>query len=334
MIDFYNAFHRFAAKIKLAIRNSLGSTVFVAKAVAIFVMFPISRFGIRFLVIPMTYFRQSNFIVLPDKNSINNPAEKLIDSSSENITLVFGGNIAHIDLWFDYFRNHFVLDNVFGVIKGTKFVMPSYYDLTNNWTQKKIQEWIANKIIEIEEKCKGKVVNVYGHSMGGFFASEAYAYLQRTMSEARKAELEANGFNKLILDRTFSTLAPLVSHFLNISMRSAVFLLKKLNCNLVNALFDDKTEYPDEKILNPKNLTFVEDVDDFTIAAKFQISFYWRKKMQEKEQNECLTDDEKKTRYFFLKSELEAHLVGYNSYGTTLEQIDINGNPLSSEHLS
>lgn len=326
MINFYHLLVTFINKVGSLITKYFGYVIFVIVAIFIFLTFPIFKYVARFLIIPMTYFKQSKFIVLPDKFSTNNLEEKLIDSNSENITLIFAGNIAYIDSWENYFYKYFVVDDVFSTVKGTKFIMASYYDLTNNWTQEKIREWIFQKIQEVEVQFPGKVVNFYGHSMGGFFASEAYFCLQKQMNEEQKEELEKNNHNKLIVDRSFQNLNPLASRIFFIPEKGVNFLLKKLNCQLVNSFFSTNTEY--EEIINPANLTFIEDIYDFIIPNKFQIGSYWRMKMQKKEMTTGLKNNDRKTNHFLLRSKFASHFVGFNSKNTVYEKIDIYGKPL------
>lgn len=271
---------------------------------------PLLHIFIRFCITASNFIPQLNSLSLPDKTDEKG---RLIDEKSENITLVFLGRNMNIDKTKMKFHQKWVDENIFP--RGIKVVLLSYNDFPVFWTQRKIERWIARKIEEVEKKHHGKIVNVYGTCIGGYFATESYRQLQRKMSKERKQELAQSGYNKLIVDRSFADLTPMFGHFCSISEKSASYVTKMLNCGFVNPLFsqDSVVQREMRENIDMKNVTFIEsDQKDKVTPPCLQAGVAAR--------NQGM-----KARYFLIDNERHVHTTAFGNKGTSLTEIDENG---------
>lgn len=266
---------------------------------------------------------QSEFIILEDKQNPQNLSEKLIDSQSKNITVIFGGNGCHMDQHRESFRNDW--SEVNASLAGTKVILVSYRDLPANWTQKKMQKWIAKKIATIENKDGGTVVNAYGHSMGGLMATEAYRQMQQRFSYEQQEKLKKQGYNKLIVDRSFADIDPVAAHIINIPTVVMSMLTRITGCHLRNPLFSkDPMVQKEIQTWDPENLTFIESPYDRIIPIQSQAGSQWRATMQ--------SDQKKQSRHFIIMNPYDSHNCGVmdeasiltriNQYGEALRDVD------------
>lgn len=213
----------------------------------------------------------------------------------------------------DTFNKKFMHANIIPTV--TNVVLISYRGMPKFWTQEKIEKWIAKRIKEVEQKYNGSIVNVYGSCMGGYFATETYRQLQRNFNQERKKELEKQGYNKLIVDRSFTNLNSIFAHFCSILENSSSFVTKTLNCDLVNPFFsaDPKLQQEIKKNINMKNVTFIEsDKKDDTTPPFLQLGVMARQRKLG-------------ARHFFIDNDHNVHVTAFGNKGTKIAQIDESG---------
>lgn len=129
----------------------------------------------------------------------------LTNMDSKKITVIFGGNIVNANDIYNITTNTQWMNNLDIVPHDTNVIFVGYNGVPKDYDQEALRTHVKQVIYDIYEIYPdSQIVSCSGHSMGGLMATEMHLQLQERMDKSEILDLEAQGYNTLIIDRSFS----------------------------------------------------------------------------------------------------------------------------------